>query len=400
MVRIDGDGEHFGDDAAIEALDHAIGLWRTWLDMAIRCPKLGTNLGKGPGEAATVVCQYICHVEGQGSGRFAQESDGTGFGFIVLDGEMDRARAAVDGDVEIALAPLAIASLQLGQVLDIDVHEAEVIVLEAALAFGGLCRCRLEPAVEALGLEDAPDAVAVEMGQEMCNDKRQVIEREVGDPTQRADNRALRLGCLPGHLVWPRRMVLAVCHAPLAPLADGLGGDAIALSEDAAALMGAGDLGPGDGRGAGVRMDLQHRSDLPLAGLDQTFKQVAIRGNSMPHRVPTMFRDLTVSPTRFSLTGAASNCGAPRKDLCAAPPSEKRCTLSRVKRAGPGSGHGRRISGSPAQFVTIRGPMSVPDERYVPQTDPLPTPMAVARHPVGGRRFTVDEIGVGGARDI
>jgi hypothetical protein len=25
-VRIDGDGQHFGNDAAIEALDHAIGL--------------------------------------------------------------------------------------------------------------------------------------------------------------------------------------------------------------------------------------------------------------------------------------------------------------------------------------------------------------------------------------
>src|SRR5512142_2376673 len=67
-----------------------------------------------------------CHAAGQGSGGFAQESDGTGFGFIVLDGKMDRAGTAVDGDVEIALAPLAIGSLQLGQVLDVNVHEAEV----------------------------------------------------------------------------------------------------------------------------------------------------------------------------------------------------------------------------------------------------------------------------------
>src|SRR3954468_13295810 len=90
-------------------------------------------------------------------------------------------------------------------------------------------------------------------------------------------------------------MVQAVCRTPLAPLADGLGGHAVALGEDAAALMGAGDLGTGDRRGAGVRMDLQHRSDLPLSGLDQTVEQVAIRDNSMPHRIPTMFRDLTAS---------------------------------------------------------------------------------------------------------
>jgi hypothetical protein len=62
-------------------------------------------------------------------------------------------------------------------------------------------------------------------------------------------------------------------------------------------LVGAGGLGARDGRGAGVRMDLQHRSDLPLSGLDQTVEQVAVGDNSMPHRIPTMFRDLTVTTT-------------------------------------------------------------------------------------------------------
>jgi hypothetical protein len=182
-------------------------------------------------------------------------------------------------------------------VLDVDVHEAEVIVLEGAFAFGGLRRCWLGAAIEALGLEDAPDAVAVEMRQEMCSDKRQIIEREVGDAAQRADNGAFLLGCLPGQLVRPRRVVQAIGRTTLAPLADGLGGHAIALGEDAGALMGAGDLGTGDRRGAGVRMDLPHGSDLPLSGLDQTVKQVTIGDNSMPHRVPTMFRNLTASTT-------------------------------------------------------------------------------------------------------
>src|SRR4051812_43782320 len=180
--------------------------------------------------------------------------------------------------------------------------KAEVIVLEGALAFGGLRRCWLGATIEAFGLEDAPDAVAVEMRQEMGDDKRQVIEREVGDPAQRADNGALRLGCLPGQLVRPRRMVQAVCRTTLAPLADGLGGDAIALGEEAAALLGAGDLGPRDGRGAGVRRDLQHRSDLPLSDLDQTFKQVAVGGNSMSHRVPTMLRNLTATAATMAVS--------------------------------------------------------------------------------------------------
>src|SRR3954447_4066754 len=102
-------------------------------------------------------------------------------------------------------------------------------------------------------------------------------------------------------------MVQAICHTALAPLADGLGGHAIALGEDAGALVGAGDLGTGDGRGAGVRMDLQHRSDLPLSGLDQTVKQVAVGDNSMPHRIPTMFRNLTARRCSFNPGAEESN---------------------------------------------------------------------------------------------
>jgi hypothetical protein len=84
------------------------------------------------------------------------------------------------------------------EVLDVDVHKAEVIVLEGALAFGGLCRWRFGPAVEAFGPEDAPDAVAIEARQEVGDDEGQVIEGKVGDPTERADNGTLLLGCLPG----------------------------------------------------------------------------------------------------------------------------------------------------------------------------------------------------------
>src|SRR5689334_25236060 len=105
-------------------------------------------------------------------------------------------------------------------------------------------------------------------------------------------------------------MVQAVCCTTLAPLADGLGGHAIALGEDAATLVGAGDLGAGDGRGAGVRMDLRHRSDLPLSGLDQTVEQVAVGDNSMPHRVPIMFRDLTATTTAGLYAACAVFVGA------------------------------------------------------------------------------------------
>jgi len=42
--------------------------------------------------------------------------------------------------------------------LDVDMHEAQVVVLEGALAFGGLGCWWLGPAVQPFGLEDAPDA--------------------------------------------------------------------------------------------------------------------------------------------------------------------------------------------------------------------------------------------------
>ena len=65
------------------------------------------------------------HLEGEGRDRFFQEGHGAALGFIILDGEMDEAGGAVDGDIEIPLAALAIGGAQLGQVLHVDMHEAE-----------------------------------------------------------------------------------------------------------------------------------------------------------------------------------------------------------------------------------------------------------------------------------
>ena len=65
------------------------------------------------------------------------------------------------------------------EVLDVDVDEAEVVVLERALALGGPLRNRLGPAAQPLGLEDAPDAVAIEVRQEVGDDEGQIIKGEV-----------------------------------------------------------------------------------------------------------------------------------------------------------------------------------------------------------------------------
>src|SRR5215212_956892 len=89
------------------------------------------------------------------------------------------------------------------------------------------------------------------------------LQREAGGAAQGAHHGALLLGGLPGQPVRPAGAVPALGRAALAPLADGLGGDAVALGQHAGALAGAGDLGA-DGRGgAGVGVDREHQAVPP-----------------------------------------------------------------------------------------------------------------------------------------
>src|SRR3954451_12503523 len=179
-MRVDGDAEHFAANAAVEALDHAIRLRRPRLGMAVLGAEFGADLGEGGGEAATVVGQHVGEAEGESRRGLTEEGNGALLGLVVLDGEVDRAGAAIDGDVEVALAPFAIGGLQLWQVLDVDVDKSEVVVLELALTPLGPVRGRRWPSAHALGAEDAPDAVAVEVRQEMADHEGEVIEGEVG----------------------------------------------------------------------------------------------------------------------------------------------------------------------------------------------------------------------------
>jgi hypothetical protein len=160
---------------------------------------------------------------------------------------VDGAGPAIDGDIEVALAAIAVGGLQLGQVLDVDVDEAEIIVPEDALASDGPLGSGRAPAAQPLSFENAPDAVAVQMRQEVGHYEGEVIEGEVGGPAQGADDGALFLGSLPGQLMGPGRVVEAVFRSALVPLADGLAAHAEAASQDTRGLGGAGDLSPDGG---------------------------------------------------------------------------------------------------------------------------------------------------------
>ena len=78
--------------------------------------------------------------ERKGPERVREEGHRRGRGLVVLDGEVHVAGGAIDGDVQVALARDAVAILQLGQVLHIDVDEADLVVLEAAVVACGPAR--------------------------------------------------------------------------------------------------------------------------------------------------------------------------------------------------------------------------------------------------------------------
>src|SRR5215207_7793147 len=103
--------------------------------------------------------------EGEGLDGLLDEGHSARGGLILLDSQVHPTRAAVDRHKEEALAGDALFVSQLGQVLYVQVHEAEIILLERSM---GLARAALGgKAVEPLGFEDAVDGISVQMGQEV-----------------------------------------------------------------------------------------------------------------------------------------------------------------------------------------------------------------------------------------
>lgn len=113
-------------------------------------------------------------------------------------------------------------------------------------------------APQALGLQDAVDGVAVEVGQEVAHRKREVVEWEPGAPAQLTDDGALFLGGPPTQVLGPRGVILNVLGTTLAPFADGFGADAVALGQHARGFGRGGDGRAYRRSGAGVGMDVVH----------------------------------------------------------------------------------------------------------------------------------------------
>src|SRR3712207_5195700 len=165
-------------------------------------------------------------LKGEGLDGLLEEGHRAGGGLVVLDSQVHPARAAVDRDKQEALAGDTLPVPQLAQVLHIDMHEAQPVLLEGSIGFAGAALGR-QPA-EALRLQDAVDRVAVQEPQAVRDHESEVIERKASRPARRADDGSLLLTCFPGQLMRSSRAVLASFRTPLAPLADRLRRDAVA----------------------------------------------------------------------------------------------------------------------------------------------------------------------------
>jgi len=162
------DAEHLAGDPAIEAFDHAIGLGRIRPGRAMA----DLDFRAGPfkiigGEAGAAIRQHTGDAEGEDLSGGLEEGNRIGGVLGVVDVEVDKSRAATDCDIEEALSDLAVRGTQLGQMFNVDVDKAEITILEAPRSLAGLHRRLGWSSIEAFGLQDTVNAIAVEMWQKV-----------------------------------------------------------------------------------------------------------------------------------------------------------------------------------------------------------------------------------------
>jgi hypothetical protein len=255
-------------DAAIETLDHAVGLGVSGLDETMIDAMESASPVKGVcaawpafagrteaiGKLLAVVGQDACDGERSGFDQAFQEALGRGGGFVPEEFDVHPARGPVDGSEQI----LAFGLIgHLGQVLHIDIDEARLVVLE---------RLGSQPLVlffgqQGLEIRDAvPAQAAVEARprhgrmDEFSRDDEQIVEGQKQGLAQRHDDPLL--GGREGRVQGMGPMGAVFGGLPLAPLAHRRTVEIVLLSELALAELRCAQL-VSDGRcGAGVLVQI------------------------------------------------------------------------------------------------------------------------------------------------
>ncbi|BAO82883.1 hypothetical protein SMCB_0655 [Serpentinimonas maccroryi] len=181
--------EHIGN-AAVEALDHAIGSGRSGFGQAVFNAQglaqliklmltrgLPSTGGKEPvRELFAVVSQQLMNLERTGFVQGAKESLGTGCGLVALDRHVHPARGAVDGHEQVA--PLCLIG-HLRQVLHVDVQVARLVALEALVGLTGRGGLEGIEVAHAVAAQAAVNARAAGFGAEkFARDGKQVVQRQ------------------------------------------------------------------------------------------------------------------------------------------------------------------------------------------------------------------------------
>ena len=120
-----------------------------------------------------------------------EEGDRIGGVFRIIDGQVDEPRAAINCHIKEALSYVAVCGAQPGQMFDVNMDKAQIIVPEAPLSLAGLHRRLRWSSIEALRLENPINAVAVKMRQEVPEHEGEIIQRKTCRPAHCTDDRAL-----------------------------------------------------------------------------------------------------------------------------------------------------------------------------------------------------------------
>ena len=247
-------------DAAVESLDHAVGLRMARRTQAVldgqfraapvECVFSAWRLrlaGEAVGELTAVVGEHGLDLHRRGLVQATQEVGCGGFVLAGVDAQIDPARGAVDGHEQVASGRLV---GHLRQVLDVHMDGARHVVLERL----GL---QFAQAAHAVALQAAVQARARNRRvDELPTDHEQVIEPQQQQAAQLDHERLLGRRQRGAQPVRAMRAVLG--RFPRLPLARGRLRDVVALGQFAQRRGRGLDFGTRARRGSGLRMDLTH----------------------------------------------------------------------------------------------------------------------------------------------
>lgn len=226
-------------DPAVEALDHAVGLGphrrgQAVLDAEVRAEQVELVLSGGGalaqaeeavGESLAVVGQHARDLHRGRALQVAQEAARVGSSLRRIDAHEDPPRRPVDGHEEIAARGFV---RHLRQILDVDVQVAWLIGLEATVGRLGLLRLQRLQIAHTMAAQAAVEARPRDLWiEKLAHHREQVVEWQQKRPAQR--HRDGLLGGRQGRLQPVRRVAPVVDGVAVAPLPDGLLGDAVAL---------------------------------------------------------------------------------------------------------------------------------------------------------------------------